>query len=199
VAALLDRRSAAGGVMAVPERRFEAALRALCGDWIDGHAVPLVASGMIGSRQGWVEAPYLACPATLQAAAAQLAAVPLAGGATRCTSCPACMCTGPDGQADVMRGEETQLWGAGLAAGDLLRAAGHAQQVGLAGRRRGHHAFQTYMTGELYAVLTQHSILGRLMAGRHAPAGGLRADGAGWAWPSTRTCRTCCLPPAPRG
>jgi 2-dehydro-3-deoxygalactonokinase len=160
--ALLDSRAAAGGIMAVAERRFEATLRSLCGDWISGHAVPLVASGMIGSRQGWVEAPYLACPATPDAAAAQMAAVPLAGGGTL-HIVPGLICTGPDGQADVMRGEETQLWGAGLAAGDLCVLPGTHSKWAWVGAGEAITQFQTYMTGELYAVLVQHSILGRLM------------------------------------
>lgn len=160
--ALLDRRSAAGGVMAVPERRFEAALRALCGDWIDAHRCPLVASGMVGSRQGWVEAPYLSCPATLASAAARLVPVPLADGA-RLHIVPGLCCTGPDGQADVMRGEETQLWGADLAAGEVCVLPGTHSKWAWAGADGAVDRFQTYMTGELYAVLVQHSILGRLM------------------------------------
>jgi len=174
---VLDRRSAAGGVMAVPDRRFEAALRSLCGDWIDGHRAPLVASGMIGSRQGWVEAPYLACPATLEAAASRLVAVPLAGGATL-HIVPGLVCTGPDGQADVMRGEETQLWGAGLAEGEACVLPGTHSKWAWTGAGGAVERFQTHMTGELYAVLVQHSILGRLMQpGADRPeafAGGVR-------------------------
>ena len=159
---VLDRRSAAGGVMAVPDRRFEPALRALCGDWIDNHRCPLVASGMIGSRQGWVEAPYLHCPATLQAAAARLVAVPLHGGAVL-HIVPGLIADGGDGQADVMRGEETQLWGAGLAAGEVCVLPGTHSKWAWMGAGGAVELFQTHMTGELYAVLVQHSILGRLM------------------------------------
>lgn len=160
---VLDRRGAAGGVMAVPERRFEAALRGLCGDWIDSHRCPLVASGMIGSRQGWVEAPYLDCPATLAAAAARLVAVPLAGGPTL-HIVPGLACTGSDGQADVMRGEETQLWGADLAEGEVCVLPGTHSKWAWMGAGGAIQRFQTYLTGELYALLVQHSILGRLMA-----------------------------------
>lgn len=173
---LLDERSAAVGVMAVPERRFEAALRELCADWLADPRVPLMASGMIGSRQGWVEAPYLACPASLQAAAGQLATVALQGGATL-HIVPGLCCTGPDGQADVMRGEETQLWGAGLSAGDVCVLPGTHSKWAWMGAGGAIERFQTWMTGELYAVLVQHSILGRLMqAGTAAPAA--LADGA---------------------
>ncbi len=159
---LLDTRSAAVGVMAVPERRFEAALRALCADWMAEPALPLVASGMVGSRQGWVEAPYLDCPAPLAAVAAQAVAVPLQTGG-RLHIVPGLRCTGPDGQADVMRGEETQLWGADLAAGDCCVLPGTHSKWAWTGTGGSVERFQTYMTGELYALLLQHSILGRLM------------------------------------
>ena len=173
---VLDRRSAPVGVMAVRDGRFEAALRDLCGDWIDRHACPLLASGMIGSRQGWVEAPYLDGPTTLAAAAAQLVRVPLAGGAAL-HIVPGLRCTGPDGQVDVMRGEETQLWGAGLADGSCCVLPGTHSKWAWMGPQGAVERFQTYLTGELYAVLVQHSILGRLMqpGQQHAAA---FADGA---------------------
>jgi 2-dehydro-3-deoxygalactonokinase len=163
---VLDTRSAPGGVMAVPERRFEAALMAVAGDWIDSHRCALIASGMIGSRQGWQEAPYAECPAGLEQVAAQLCRVSLAAGATL-HIVPGLCCVGPDGQDDVMRGEETQLWGADLPPGSLCVLPGtHAKWAWL-GNGGSVRAFQTYMTGELYAVLTQHSILGRLMQFGH--------------------------------
>jgi 2-dehydro-3-deoxygalactonokinase len=173
---VLQRRNAAGGVMAVSDGRFEAALRALCGDWIDQHAVPLIASGMIGSRQGWAEVPYLACPATPAAAAAALRPVPLAGGRVL-HIVPGLIVTGPDGQADVMRGEETQLWGAGLADGACCVLPGTHSKWAWMAAGDAVQRFQTYLTGELYAVLVQHSILGRGMQPGTADAAAF-ADGA---------------------
>lgn len=159
--ALLESRASSDGVMAVADRRFEAALRALCGDWIDA-GIPLIASGMIGSRQGWHEAPYLACPAGIEQAAAQLARVPLDGGAVL-HIVPGLRCVGADGQHDVMRGEETQLWGAGLAPGSVAVLPGTHSKWAWLGAQGEIRAFQTYMTGELYALCTRHGILGRLM------------------------------------
>jgi 2-dehydro-3-deoxygalactonokinase len=164
--AVLQTRSAPGGVMAVHERRFEAALMALAGDWIAEHRCPLIASGMIGSRQGWQEAPYVECPAGLAQAAAQLTRIAVAGGATL-HIVPGLCCIGDDGQHDVMRGEETQLWGAGLPEGSCCVLPGtHAKWAWLGAEGRVLR-FQTYMTGELYALLTQHGILGRLMQHGH--------------------------------
>lgn len=158
---VLESRTAAAGVMAVPERRFADALLALCGDWLAGPSV-LIASGMIGSRQGWIEAPYLECPAGLAEAAARLTRVEFGAG-HRLHIVPGLRCGGGDGQVDVMRGEETQLWGANLAAGSCCVLPGTHSKWAWLGAGDRIEAFRTYMTGELYALLTQHGILGRLM------------------------------------
>lgn len=161
--AVLATRSAAAGVMAVAERRFDAALQSLCGDWLAARSgCACIASGMIGSRQGWVEAPYLECPAGPLQAAQRLTAVDF-GARHRLHIVPGLRCTGTDGQADVMRGEETQLWGAGLAAGSCCVLPGTHSKWAWLGADDRVDAFQTWMTGELYALLTQHGILGRLM------------------------------------
>jgi 2-dehydro-3-deoxygalactonokinase len=159
---VLDTRAAPGGVMAVQERRFEPALLSLCGDWLATHACPAIASGMVGSRQGWAEAPYIECPAGLVQAAAQLTRIDLAG-ATALHIVPGLRCVGADGQDDVMRGEETQLWGAALPAGACCVLPGTHSKWAWLGEGGAVQTFQTFMTGELYALLTQHSILGRLM------------------------------------
>lgn len=126
------------------------------------HACPLIASGMVGSRQGSAEAPYLACPAGLAQAAAQLNRVPLArGGVLHIV--PGLICTSASGHDDVMRGEETQLWGAGLRAGDCCVLPGTHSKWAWMGPGGEIQRFQTFMTGELFALLSQHSILGRLM------------------------------------
>jgi len=164
--AVLDTRSAAAGVMSVPERRFAEALLALCGDWLSAHPhCACIASGMVGSRQGWVEAPYVDCPAGLAEAAAQLVRVAFGdGGRHTLHIVPGLRCVGADdGQIDVMRGEETQLWGAGLPAGSCCVLPGTHSKWAWIGEAERVLGFQTHMTGELYALLTQHSILGRLM------------------------------------
>lgn len=164
--AVLETRAAPGGVMAVKERRFEPALLALCSDWIAERGCALIASGMIGSRQGWQEAPYIGCPAGLAQAAAQLTRVALEGGGLL-HIVPGLSCTGTDGQADVMRGEETQLWGSALPAGQCCVLPGTHAKWAWMGPGDTVEAFRTYMTGELYALLTQHGILGRLMQFGH--------------------------------
>ena len=166
----LAERSVPGGVMAVQDGRFADALHALCGDWINELGLPMIASGMVGSRQGWKEAAYLACPAGLAQVAAQLTRIDLDGGAAL-HIVPGLRCVGTDGQDDVMRGEETQLWGAGLAAGSCCVLPGTHAKWAWMGEAGTVETFRTYLTGELYALLTQHGILGRLMRfGQDRPA-----------------------------
>jgi 2-dehydro-3-deoxygalactonokinase len=76
---------------------------------------------------------------------------------------PGLRCTGADGQVDVMRGEETQLWGMGLAPGTCCVLPGTHSKWAWVGDGERVLGFQTHMTGEVFAVMTQHSILGRLM------------------------------------
>jgi len=60
---LLEKREATLGILAVLDGNFAAALESQVGDWLDDGDAPVLMSGMIGSRQGWKEAPYAACPA----------------------------------------------------------------------------------------------------------------------------------------
>ena len=70
---VIEERAGGKGIMQVEDGRFEDALSALCGDWLDSHpAATLIASGMIGSKQGWIEAPYCPCPANAAALATKM-------------------------------------------------------------------------------------------------------------------------------
>ncbi len=161
---VLDRRASAHGIMAVPGGDFDTVYRAFTADWRTTRAnLPALAAGMIGSRQGWVEAPYVACPADF----ADLADRCVTAGARDVSLkiVPGLSWQAPDAMTDVMRGEETQLLGA-LADGEqdglFILPGTHSKWARVeAGRVV---AFATYMTGELFAVLRAHSILGRMMA-----------------------------------
>ncbi len=171
---VLARRQGGPGIMAVAEARFREAFEALCAPWLDTHpGLPVIASGMIGSRQGWREAPYVHAPAGFAEIAAGLTSLDdLAGRPFRLV--PGVQASGRQGAADVMRGEETEVFGA-LAARALLETPDAAHRDALfvlPGTHskwvevRGHRivALRTYLTGETWAVLRQHSILGRLCA-----------------------------------
>ena len=163
----LETRSAPGGVMAVQGGQFAQALLALCADWLAQTNCPLMASGMIGSRQGWREAPYLDAPTSLAQAARQLITVPVMvadGHAERLLHiAPGLRCLDSAGEFDVMRGEETQIWGADLPASSCCVLPGTHSKWAWLGEGGAIRHFKTFMTGELYGLLTQHSILGRLM------------------------------------
>ncbi len=163
-----ETRSVPGGVMAVKNGQFSGALLALCGDWITQFDCPLMASGMIGSRQGWKETPYLDCPATIAQAAAQLTTVAIdardgSQPLRELHIAPGLKCVDAGGEFDVMRGEEVQIWGAALPPRSCCVLPGtHSKWAWLGDGAQVSH-FRTFMTGELYGLLTQHGILGRLM------------------------------------
>lgn len=159
---ILEQRRAALGILAC-DGRFEAVLAQQIDGWSDPQ---LLLAGMIGSRQGWREAPYVDCPATpaaIAAAVMPITAASLPG--RRVAIVPGLQTRDADGVADVIRGEETQLCGLidGLGAGvhTLCLPGTHSKWARVVD---GHiEAFRTAMTGEFYHVLRSHSILGRLM------------------------------------
>ncbi|MEP7181279.1 MAG: 2-dehydro-3-deoxygalactonokinase [Betaproteobacteria bacterium] len=164
---VVGERSAPLGVQAIRDGAFAAALDALLGDWRDVRA-PWLASGMIGSRQGWIDVPYVECPAELDGLALGLVRPP----ESDLRIVPGVICRDAAGVPDVMRGEEAQIAGA-IEPGDgrvlLVLPGTHSKWARIEG---GHLvSFTTYMTGELYAVLLAHSILGRLADAAGAGAG----------------------------
>jgi len=152
-----ERRSVPLGVRHVRDGRFDAALAKLLGDW-HGETAPRIACGMIGSRQGWVEAPYVECPASLTALADRLVRAPQDALAIVPGVCTRDAAHVPD----VMRGEETQLLGA-VGADERVLAVLPGTHSKWARVEHGRVVdFTTFMTGELYAILIDHSMLGRL-------------------------------------
>jgi 2-dehydro-3-deoxygalactonokinase len=160
---LHERRSDAGASR-TQHGAFQAAYEALAADWLtlDLHAM---ACGMVGSAHGWVEAPYLACPAHPERLAGGL--VVAGSGRARVHIVPGLRMDSDD-RPDVMRGEETQVFGMlrlhpELAAACTLVMPGtHSKWVQVQGGTV--TGFCTRMTGECFALLRQHSVLARLMA-----------------------------------
>ena len=161
--AVLEERSFGAGILTVPPGGFPGAFERYFGDWAATPDTLCLLAGMVGSRQGWVEAPYMACPAGRADIAAQLTWIEHG----RIAIVPGLSCE-HDGAPDVMRGEETQVFGAlqmlGLsdAPGATLVLPGtHSKWVQVeAGRVT---RFETSMTGEFYALLRRHSILARTL------------------------------------
>jgi 2-dehydro-3-deoxygalactonokinase len=143
---------------------FVAALDELISDWHELDA-PILACGMVGSQHGWREVPYAEAPA--DAAALRAAALDVDWRGRAISLLPGLRCKNGRGVPDLMRGEETQVIGAlqlrpELAARSLFVLPGtHSKWAAV---REGRvQSFATQMSGEVYALLRQHSVLGRLM------------------------------------
>jgi 2-dehydro-3-deoxygalactonokinase len=159
---VVERREAGRGILHVEGKRFGEALRGIAGDWIDAGERRVLLSGMIGSRQGWVEAPYLPCPAGPDDLAGALVPVPFEG--AQVLLVPGLTDADDADTPEVMRGEETQLAGLpSLLEEDALAClpGSHSKWARLAEGRI--TAFRTYLSGEMFAALRAATILGRMM------------------------------------
>lgn len=159
---VLERRHTARGVMQVGPGEFETTLSELVGDWIAAGERRVLLSGMVGSRQGWREVPYLPCPAGPADLARSLA--PFRFGSAQVAILPGLTSTDPDGVPEVMRGEEAQIFGALPVSEDsatICLPGSHSKWATVVdGRISG---FTTHLTGETFAALRDGTIIGRLM------------------------------------
>ena len=147
---------------------FARVLEQACGDWRSARPHrAIIACGMIGSAQGWREAAYLEVPTPLDALGRALTTVELAGGGVL-HIIPGLIERGA--LPNVMRGEETQIAGV-LERADRVTRRGTDILIGLPGthskwvrvRDRAIVHFHTFMTGEVFAALCAHTLLGRTM------------------------------------
>jgi 2-dehydro-3-deoxygalactonokinase len=157
---VLDRRTGPG--VSKIQGDFGAALATAAGGWLERRTLPVMLCGMVGSNIGWTVVPYLACPLPLDQ---------LSGGAVRLDDgrvavAPGLSCVNLHGAPDRLRGEETQVLGA-LELNPALRRGSHLLCL------PGTHAkwvlvekgsvreFLTSVTGELFALVRDHSVLVR--------------------------------------
>jgi len=158
------------GILNINDSQYINVFDQLLGSWIKEYgSIPVIASGMIGSRQGWIEAPYIDCPAGPEQLAQNLTFLNIN---TELIKKPLSMAIVPgikifeNGIPDVMRGEETQV--AGLLWSnhqvDLCIFPGtHSKWILLNEGRI--ENFMTFMTGEIFSLMAKHSIVNRLMDG----------------------------------
>lgn len=161
---ILAETESQGGIQFVKDRRFEPELMKVISPWLEEHgALPVVALGMITSKNGWVEVPYVPCPATPEDLAHGILSRVLPNGSelhflaglTDETRSPF---------PDVMRGEETQIVGFGLDEELTLVLPGtHSKWAQISCGKV--DAFQTFVTGEVFALMSQHSFIAKV-AGR---------------------------------
>jgi len=162
-----DRRAGPRGILNVPDGRFADTLRDEVGPWLAAGENHVLLSGMIGSRQGWKEAPYVPCPAGAPEIAAAL--VDIAFDWARVKLVPGLSAADESGVPEVMRGEETQVIGVlGALGGNGLAClpGTHCKWVSVRDNRI--TGFTTHMTGEVFGALRGHTILARMM--RDGPA-----------------------------
>ena len=165
----LDERPFARGILTVPAGEFPSVLEQCFGDWLQDRDALCLLSGMVGSRQGWQEAIYCPCPAgfaelgehLLWLQAGRMAIVPGLS-VQHSDGLPANF---PIAQHDVMRGEEVQIFGAlsltGLQDATVVLPGTHSKWALVEGGRV--MRFRSFMTGEVYALLSQQSILSRTL------------------------------------
>lgn len=164
---------------------FAGSLRALL-QTLGLQQADIVMSGMVGSRNGWREAPYLTTDRPLTALHDNLMPIDTGLPGVRCRVAPGYKYADPNGIPDVMRGEEAQLLGAlalnggsgASADGWYLLPGTHSKWARVEQGRI--MEFLTFMTGEFFALFSQHGTLSKVIGSRDesfpdAFAAGVRA------------------------
>lgn len=147
-------------------KAFEKAFEQACGRWLGAMpSLPVLASGMVGSREGWREASYLSVPMDVSELGKHLTKLETTKG-KRIQIVPGLVRRGE--LVNVMRGEETQILGALTALPSHERKKAwiclpgtHSKWACMNGTTI--RDFETFMTGEVYAVLCKYTILGRTL------------------------------------
>lgn len=153
---VLQKVSSQDGILSVADRAFEQSLNTQLRVFKDtSPQTPIIAAGMITSKNGWCETPYISCPAGTQALAENLKPLETRSlgkiwfvpGVNQLQPVP-----------DIMRGEESQL--AGMESGEdvvAIMPGTHSKWVRI--KDGIITCFKTYMTGELFSIISKHSIL----------------------------------------
>lgn len=148
---------APAGMNSLDPDGFEPALLDLLGPWLGSERLPVIACGMVGAKQGWREAPYVAVPCA-PLALAQAERPPVRDRRLDVRILPGVSQLSPP---DVMRGEETQI--AGYLRGDpefdgvICLPGTHSKWVHVSAGEI--VSFRTFMTGELFDLLSRQSVL----------------------------------------
>ena len=168
---VLDSLSSAEGIMSSEGKDFKNTFERVLKPWLNENpALPVVASGMITSRNGWVETPYLPLPAGSSEFASALTRFNV-DDTQKIYFVPGASYENKFGSPDIMRGEETQIIG-------CISQKESKSEIFLLPGTHSKWAkstsgeiinFMSFMTGEVYALLKQHSILGTLMTPRDEP------------------------------
>ncbi|MBQ4891641.1 2-dehydro-3-deoxygalactonokinase [Shewanella sp. MMG014] len=188
---ILSEVSAAKGMLNLDKEQFESTLFQQISPWINDQGktenssntksrLPILMAGMVGSAQGWSDAGYISCPADAMQAAEQLHKVTNQA-QLNIHIVPGVKCQTSHLQPDVMRGEEVQAFGAVALLEQELGLLNNTQLEKLVFCLPGTHSkwirmaksdagdaviddLSTHMTGEVYNLIVEHSILGKGLA-----------------------------------
>ncbi len=159
---LADTKAGEQGVLKVEDQAFEATLKQLIDSWLSAHGeFPIILSGLVGAREGWVEAPYIHTPCSSVEIQGGVVTVPT-NQLKNVFIVPGILHTGED-YPEVLRGEEVSIIGAvkeqALSDGWILRPGEHSKLVRVT--EGAVSLLSTYITGELFRLLDQYSSLSR--------------------------------------
>ena len=159
---VIERVETQDGIKSVAQGGFEAVLARAIASWRAAHGlIPVIAAGMIGSRNGWVEMPYVETPAGLSEIAGKAGRIGLADGGDM-LFIPGLTDLSATPFPDVMRGEETQLAGLGLGRDLTAVLPGtHCKWVRIERSRIAR--FRTFVTGEVFETLSRHSFIAQMV------------------------------------
>ncbi len=166
---LLAKVASDQGVLQHDRAHHAEVLREQCGPWLlQTPDLPIYMSGVVGARDGWLEMPYVPCPASLDDVRGLMTrvenrfAAPLSG--ADIWIAPGVSGCSPSGAPDVMRGEEIQVFGAleslGTDTGTVCLPGTHSKWVQV--ENAAITGFSTFMTGELYALIAARSSVGAI-------------------------------------
>ncbi|MDI7773879.1 2-dehydro-3-deoxygalactonokinase [Asticcacaulis sp. EMRT-3] len=160
---IIERHAANIGLKNLGVLSFEEALHSVMKGDFARPDLPILLSGMVGSRQGWEQAPYVPCPASLAAIADGIVKAP--SDKLKVSIVPGLSAEDPETHIhNVMRGEETQIFGLAGAKGEgvFILPGTHSKWAKV--ENGVIEGFNSYMTGEMFSLLKSNSILGDLMA-----------------------------------
>nr|WP_279169474.1 2-dehydro-3-deoxygalactonokinase [Providencia huaxiensis] len=160
---IVDKKERAQGILTIEKEAFETTLYSIIGEWIEKFPmIDIYSSGMVGSQQGWHEVDYLTLPVNALKVAKNLFSFKASWGSL-IHIVPGITGSSRYGQPDIMRGEETQLIGLS----EISQSENN--YVILPGTHSKHCemksgelvAFSSYMTGEFFSLLMDHSMIGK--------------------------------------
>jgi 2-dehydro-3-deoxygalactonokinase len=155
---ILTEEADSNGILSITGGAFEEALEGHIGGWDKG--LPVLAAGMITSRQGWIELPYVDCPAGPDDLAKNLHKHRTGSGRSIHFATGLHLRSDSLGH-DVMRSEEMQVFGSLGEANHFITPGTHSKWIDVDGGKI--VRFATYVTGEAFSALRNNTILGRLM------------------------------------